>query len=81
MMRKEVWKSIKLESEPIGWAFAFELSIKVYLKKYKVSEFPFKSVDRLFGGSSTFKSAPWIKEYIKWFIWGLKKIRKNEKKK
>ena len=76
MMKKEVWNSISLESKPIGWAFAFELSIKVYLNKFKMAEVPLKSVDRLFGGPSTFKPLPWIKEYLKWFFWGLKKIRK-----
>ncbi len=78
MMKKSVWNSIKLESDPIGWAYSFELAIKVYLNNYKISEYPFKSVDRLFGGSSTFKFGPWLKEYLKWFFWGIKKI-KNEK--
>lgn len=78
MMKKDVWNSIRLESKPIGWAYSFELAIKVYLKKYKVDEYPLKSVDRLFGGSSTFKFGAWLKEYLRWFIWGVKKI-KNEK--
>lgn len=78
MMKKDVWNSIQLESKPIGWAYSFELAIKVYLKKYKVDEFPLKSVDRLFGGSSTFNFGPWLKEYLRWFVWGVKKI-KNEK--
>ena len=72
MMKKEVWNSVKFSSNPVGWAFAFELSIKVYLKGYNLSEYPIKSVDRLFGGSSTFKLGPWIKEYLKWFLWGIK---------
>ena len=75
MMKKKTWQSIELESKPIGWAFAFELSIKVYLKKYKIDEFPLKSVDRLFGGSSAFKFGPWLVEYLKWFMWGIKKIK------
>ncbi len=78
MMKKNVWKSISFQSEPIGWAFAFELTIKVYLKNYKLNEVPLKSVDRLFGGSSTFKTIPWIKEYLKWFFWGIKSIRKSK---
>jgi dolichol-phosphate mannosyltransferase len=77
MMKKDVWKSIELEAKPIGWAYSFELAIKVYLKKYKIDEYPLKSVDRLFGGSSSFKFGPWLKEYLKWFLWGIKKI-KNE---
>ena len=75
MMKKEIWKSITLESKPIGWAFAFELSIKVYINHFKISEYPIKSVDRLFGGSSTFKFNHWLAEYLKWFIWGFRKIR------
>ena len=52
------------------------------MQGYKISEFPIKSVDRLFGGSSTFKLGSWIKEYLKWFIWGIvktNKFKKNEK--
>ena len=78
MMKKNVWESIELESKPIGWSYSFELAIKVYLKNYKIDEYPLKSVDRLFGGSSTFKFGPWLKEYLRWFVWGVKKI-KNEK--
>ena len=82
MMKKSLWKSIKIDSKPIAWAFAFELSIKAYLNNYRIDEYPLKSVDRLFGGSSTFKLGPWVKEYLKWFIWGylnIKKRNRNEK--
>ena len=68
MMKKTVWETIKLESKPIGWAYAFELSIKVYLKGFKIDDYPLKSVDRLFVGSSTFKFGHWLKEYLRWFI-------------
>ena len=78
MMRKNVWNSISLESKPVGWAFAFELTIKVYLKNFKIEEVPMKCVDRLFGGSSTFKPFPWIKEYLRWFLWGIKKVRNHK---
>ncbi len=78
MMKKNVWTSIELTSNPVGWAFAFELSIKVYLQNFNISEQPIKSVDRLFGGSSTFKLGPWVKEYLKWFFWGIKKTYKKK---
>tara|TARA_B100001057_G_scaffold453779_1_gene498877 strand:- start:6142 stop:6861 length:720 start_codon:yes stop_codon:yes gene_type:complete len=78
MMKKTVWETIKLESKPIGWAYTFELSIKAYLKGFKIDEYPLKSVDRLFGGSSTFKFGPWLKEYLRWFIWGIKKIKNGK---
>lgn len=74
MMKKNIWQEIDFESKPVGWAFALELSIKAKLNNYKITEVPLKSVDRLFGGKSTFKPLPWIKEYFKWFIWGLKKL-------
>ena len=77
LLKREVWKNIKLESKPIGWAFAFELSIKSFIHGYRLSEFPLKSVDRLFGGSSTFKPGPWIKEYLRWFLWGIKNAKKK----
>ena len=78
LMKKKVWNSINLESKPIGWAFSFELSIKVYLLNYNIGEYPLKSVDRLFGGSSTFKFGLWLKEYLKWFLWGLIEIKKKK---
>lgn len=76
MMKKTVWNETDLRCEPVGWAFALELSIKTFLNKYKITEVPLKSVDRLFGGKSTFKPIPWIKEYLRWFIWGLIKLKK-----
>ena len=42
MMKKDVWKNINLQAEPIGWAYSFELAIKVYLKGYKIDEYPLK---------------------------------------
>merc|ERR1712093_317154 len=49
MMKKDVWNNITLDSKPIGWAFAFELTIKVYINNFKIDEVPMKCVDRLFG--------------------------------
>lgn len=74
MMKKQVWNSIEFNSKPIGWAFAFELSIKVIVANHKVCEIPFKSVDRLFGGKSTFKVGAWTLEYLKWFFYGILKL-------
>ena len=78
MFKKSFYQKIEISTNPIGWVFAFELSIKAYTMNLKVGEVPLISVDRLFGGSSTFKFGPWLKEYLRWFFWGLKKI-KNKK--
>ena len=80
MMRKKIWYEIYLTSKPIGWVFALELSIKVILKNYKIDEIPLKSVDRLFGGKSTFKLGSWTIEYLKWFFYGISKLHKFKRK-
>jgi dolichol-phosphate mannosyltransferase len=81
MFRKSLFNEIKLDSSPVGWAVAFELSIKAQLQGYKLGEVPIVSIDRLFGGESTFKLGPWFVEYLKWFIWGLKNLRKGKSQK
>jgi len=81
MFKKNFFKEIQIETNPIGWVFAFELSIKAYVMNYKVGEVPFISIDRLFGGNSSFKLAKWLNEYLKCYLWGLRKIfLENEKK-
>ena len=79
MFKKNIFKSIDLKSN-LGWAFAFELNIKAYIAGYKFGEAPLTSIDRLFGGASTFKAFSWLKEYFKWFVWGLLQIKKKKVK-
>ena len=75
MFRRSLFDDISLESRPVGWAVAFELSIKAQLQDYKLGEVPIVSIDRLFGGKSTFKLGPWFTEYLRWFIWGIRAAR------
>ncbi len=79
MMKKTVWNSTHFKSKPIGWAFAFELSIKTIQSNYKVCEIPLKSVDRLFGGKSSFRVGSWTIEYLKWFIYGVVELNRTKK--
>lgn len=74
MFKKSFFKEIKISSNPIGWVFAFELTIKAYIMNLKIGEVPLISVDRIFGGQSTFRLGKWVKEYLKCYLWGLKKI-------
>ena len=76
MMKKKFGNQSNLV-KPIGWAYAFELSIKVYLQEFKIGEYPLKSVDNYLG-TSTFKFGPGL-EYLKWFFWGIKKIKLKKK--
>ena len=61
-----------LKARPVGWAVAFEMGIKAQLAGLKLGEVPIVSIDRLYGGKSTFKLGPWTAEYLRWFLWGLR---------
>jgi hypothetical protein len=75
MVRKSVFDRITIEAKA-GWAFAFEISIKAQILGLKLGEVPVTSIDRLFGGDSTFKIGAWVQEYMKWFIWGVKRLNR-----
>ena len=38
----------------------------------QLGEVPIVSIDRLYGGKSTFALGPWTVEYLRWFIWGFR---------
>src|ERR1041385_6269574 len=50
MFRRSDFERFRLESRPIGWAFAFEMAIKAQHLGLKPGEVPLVSIDRLFGG-------------------------------
>jgi dolichol-phosphate mannosyltransferase len=81
MFRREVFAKLNLESKPVGWAVAFELSMKAQLAGLRLGEVPIVSIDRLYGGSSTFRLGPWFIEYLKWFLWGFIQLRTMPKEK
>jgi dolichol-phosphate mannosyltransferase len=70
MMRREVFSTLNLSARPVGWAVAFEMSIKAQIAGLKLGEVPIISVDRLYGGESTFRLGSWTLEYLRWFLWG-----------
>ena len=75
MFKRELFNKINFECKPVGWAFAFEMAIKAQLLGFKTSEVPIVSINRFYGGTSTFKIKMWITEYIKWWLWGLMNVR------
>lgn len=77
MFRREVFSQLKLEAKPVGWAVAFEMAMKAQHMGLKLGEVPIISIDRLFGGQSTFKLGPWCWEYSRWFFWGVRHLRFN----
>lgn len=74
MFKPSIFDKIKLESKPVGWAVAFEMAIKSQIYGLKLGEVPIISINRFYGGKSSFKLGPWVIEYSKWFLWGLSKI-------
>jgi dolichol-phosphate mannosyltransferase len=70
MFRPALFEQLHLEARPIGWAVAFEMGIKAQLAGLTLGEVPIVSIDRLYGGQSTFVLGPWAGEYLRWFLWG-----------
>lgn len=73
MFRRDIFYKLNLECRPIGWAVAFEMAIKAQHAGLRLGEVPIVSIDRLYGGKSTFRLGPWIGEYSRWFLWGLRR--------
>lgn len=80
MVRRALFDRIEFESRAVGWAVAFEMSIKFYLLGMRMSEVPVVSIDRLYGGESSFRAGSWTKEYWRWFKWGVREIRATRRK-
>ena len=74
MFRRLRFNQINLKSKPVGWAVSFEFAMKTQLAGWKLGEVPLISLNRIYGGKSSFKLGPWIVEYTKWFLWGLIKL-------
>lgn len=75
LFEKSAFEKLDLQANPVGWAVAFEMSIKAQMVGLKLGEVPITSIDRLYGGESTFRPGSWIKEYWRWFWWGTKELR------
>ena len=71
MFKPSLIDKLMLEAQPIGFAFAFEMAMKAQLAGMKLGEVPIISINRFYGGKSSFKFGSWVKEYSKWFLWGL----------
>jgi len=78
MFRKNVFSRLNLESRPVGWAVAFEMAIKAQHAGLRLGEVPIVSIDRLYGGESTFRIGPWVAEYSRWFWWGARAAFANK---
>ena len=73
MFKRDVFEGLDLQARPVGWAVTFEMAIKAQLAGLRLGEVPIVSIDRLYGGESTFSVGPWVVEYLRWFLWGMRR--------
>ena len=76
LFRRSLFETLNLESRPVGWAVTFEMAIKAQLNGWRLGEVPVISIDRLYGGKSTFRLGAWTREYLRWFLWGARRLRR-----
>jgi dolichol-phosphate mannosyltransferase len=79
LFRRSLFPTLHLEARPVGWAVTFEMAMKAQLAGWNLGEVPVISIDRLYGGKSTFRLGPWTAEYLRWFIWGCRHLRRIPK--
>ncbi len=77
MFKRSVFSKLNLQAKPVGWAVAFEMAIKAQIAGLKLGEVPIISINRFYGGKSSFKLGTWVIEYTKWFFFGLKELNKK----
>ena len=77
LFSKKLLKNVKIESK-LGFAYSLELLVKCNRLNMKIEEIPAKWEERKIG-KSNFKIFKWIKEYLRWYIYGLKTswLKKN----
>lgn len=69
MFSRKVIDTFEIESK-LGFAYSLELLVKSHRHRLKIVEIPALWEERSVG-SSNFKVLKWIKQYIKWYLYGL----------
>lgn len=80
MFRKSDFSRLTHDSFSAGWAVAFEMAVNAQILDLKLGEVPIISIDRLYGGKSTFQVIPWIKGYLNYFWLAMTKLPVTAKK-
>jgi dolichol-phosphate mannosyltransferase len=75
MFRRDIFDRLKIVGRGgQGWSCAFEMAISAQLLGLRIGEVAIVSIDRLFGGQSTFRPVPWVMAYLRVFIWGVRQL-------
>ena len=79
MFRRADFEALSRGAKSVGWAIAFEMAISAHLLGLKLGEVPIISIDRLFGGQSTFRLIPWVLGYFGYFATAMTKLSRNKR--
>ena len=74
MFKRELFGRLDLTADGSGWSFAFQMAIHAQMQGLRLGEVSIVSIDRLFGGASTFRPLPWIAAYFRWFLYGVRRL-------
>ena len=69
LFSKKIINRFNIESE-LGFAYSLELLVKAERNGYKIKQIPSQWLEREIG-SSNFKIFKWLKQYLKWYFYGL----------
>jgi dolichol-phosphate mannosyltransferase len=79
LFRRSDFNRLTEGTSAVGWSIAFEMAINARLIGLKLGEVPTISIDRLFGGKSSFKLIPWVIGYLGYFVMAIRKLPRAEK--
>jgi dolichol-phosphate mannosyltransferase len=79
MFRRADFGRLTRGTSSVGWSIAFEMAINARLIGLKLGEVPTISIDRLFGGKSSFRLVPWVIGYLGYFTMALRRLPRGEK--
>lgn len=69
LFSKKIIDRFEIESE-LGFAYSLELLVKAERHGYKIKQIPSQWLERKLG-SSNFKILKWLRQYLKWYFYGL----------
>lgn len=79
MFRRADFPRLTAGTSSVGWSIAFEMAINAQLLGLRLGEVPTISIDRLFGGRSTFQLVPWVIGYFGYFATAMRRLPRAAK--
>mgnify|MGYP001429198078 FL=1 len=70
LFSKKILNKYEIESK-LGFAYSLELLVKAHRDGFKITQIPSSWEERELG-KSKFRILKWIKEYLKWYFYGLR---------